>query len=83
MFFMVPIGVKAIHTSWTQILEDENYIREKVAEGEEEITVPIVTSTSPYSAIYQLTYVNTSRYDTWPNESMAKYYGAAIIYGTD
>ena len=80
---MVPIGVGAIHTSWIQILDDENYIKDKVKEGEEAITVPIVTSTSPYAAIYQLTYVNTSRYDTWPNESMAKYYGAARIYGTN
>ena len=83
MIYVVPTGTKAIHTAWTQILEDENYIKEKVKEGEEDITVPIVTSTSPYAAVYQLTYVNTSRYDTWPNESMAKYYGAARIYGTD
>lgn len=83
MCFVVPIGVEAIHTSWKQILKDENYIKEKVKEGEKDITVPVVTSVSPYAAVYQLTYVNTSRCDTWPNESMAKYYGAARIYGTD
>ena len=83
MIFVIPIGVEAIYTSWTQILEDENYIKGKVKNGEQYISVPIVASTSPYAAIYQLTYVNTSRYDTWPNESMAKYYGAARIYGTD
>ncbi len=83
MCFVVPTGVEAIHTSWKQILKNERYIKEKVEEGEKDITVPIVTADSPYAAVYQLTYVNTSRCDTWPNESMAKYYGAARIYGTD
>lgn len=83
MFFALPAGIDAIHSSWTQILADECYIKDKVKDGEEDIRIPNVTSLSPYAAIYQLTYVNTIRYDTWPNESMAKYYGAERVYGVE
>ena len=82
MVFILPAGIEAVHTSWIQISEEELHIRDMVEKGEEDVIVPVVTASSPYAAVYELHYVDTTRYDTWPNESMAKYYGAMRIIGT-
>ena len=57
----------------------EDYIKEEVVNGRMDIFVPLVKSSSSYSAIYQLPNVD-SGYDTRLNKSIAKYYGARRIY---
>ena len=77
----VPVGVVDIHDSYVQMKDNEDYIREEVEKGVQDITIPTIVSSTDYSAVHKLIYVDTTRYDTWPNEFMAKYYGSRRIYG--
>lgn len=81
--FSLPAGVDEIHRCWVQIKQEEDFIKEEAGKGEEDVTIYTVLTSNSHAAVYQLTYVNISRYDTWPNESMAKYYGVRRIYGVD
>ena len=79
----VPAGVADIHDSYLQLKNNENYIKEQVEKGTEDIAIPTIVSSTDYSASHKLFFVDSSRCDTWPNNAMAKYYGAKRIYGVD
>ena len=70
-----------IYQAWKQIKHNEEYIQAEVAAGSQEITIGTIWTTTSYSAVHELKYIDTDTYDSWPNMSMAKYYGAERIYG--
>ena len=74
-------GSYDIYQTWKQIRQNEVYIQNEVSSGNMEITIGTVWSTTSYSAVHDLKYVDTETYDTWPNRAMANYYGAEKIYG--
>ena len=80
--FTIPSGVRDIHDTWRQIVKDENYIRAEVEKGEKDIRVPMIKSSTTYSAANKLRYVDPEYY-ALQNKAMAKYYGARRIYGID
>ena len=82
LVFTLPSGVRDIHDTWRQIVEDENYIRAEVEKGEKDIRVPMIKSSTSYSASNELRYVDPEYY-ALQNKAMAKYYGARRIYGIE
>ena len=82
LVFTLPSGVRDIHDTWRQIVEDENYIRAEVEKGEKDIRVPMIKSSTSYSASNELRYVDPEYY-ALQNKAMAKYFGARRIYGID
>lgn len=80
MFRFVP-GSYDIYQTWKQIHRNEVYIQNEVASGRLEVTISTVLSETEYSGVNGLKYIDTNTYDTWPNNTMAKYYGAERIYG--
>ena len=78
----IPSGVQDIHNSWVQIKENEDYIRNEVEKGDKDIGIPMIKSSTPYSASNDLMYVDV-KYYALQNKAMAKYYGARKIYGID
>ena len=74
-------GSYDIYQTWKQMKENEAYIQNEVASGHAEITIGTIWSTTLYSAVHDLKYIDTETYDTWPNRAIAKYYGAERIYG--
>ena len=70
----------------TEILKNkainENHIKEDVARGIEEIVIPNIESSTDYSAVHKLKYIDLETYNSWPNKKMAKYYGAKRLYGS-
>ena len=82
LLFTIPSGVRDIHDTWRQIIADENYIRAEVDKGEKDIRVPMIKSSTSYSASNELRYVDPEYY-ALQNKAMAKYYGARRIYGVD
>ncbi len=80
--FTIPSGVRDIHDTWIQIKEDEDLIRAEVAKGEKDVRVPMIVSSTSYSASNELRYVDPEYY-ALQNKAMAKYYGARRIYGVE
>lgn len=80
-FYYGYIGIQDIYVTHTRIEANENYIIECRDNGETDLRVPFISTETKYSALYDLIYLNTSTTNTWPNVSMAKYYGVNSIIG--
>ena len=74
-------GVNAIATSYSQIKENEQLISESRSQGVMSVEVPILFSDSQYSALCGLKYLDPEDPYSWPNDSMAIYYGVETIIG--
>lgn len=74
-------GVNAIATSYSQIKENEQLISERRNQGVMSVEVPILFSDSQYSALCGLKYLDPEDPYSWPNDSMAIYYGVETIIG--
>ena len=77
------IGTKDIYHSWEQMRSNETYIRREVSKGNLDVTIDTIQTSTYYSAAKGIMYVDTSSAESWPNQDMAKYYGAAHIIGND
>lgn len=76
-------GIQDIHHSYIQMKRNEHYIIEQAEKGIEEITIPDIMSSTDYSAVHNLKYIDKTKFDNWPNRTMAKYYGMKRIFGSD
>lgn len=67
----------------THALEQRNkqIILESKDNGIMDITLPVIYPETSYSALYGLRYLATDTANTWPNGSMAEYYGVDSILG--
>ncbi len=81
--WLAVVGIRDIYDTHRQILENQAYIYECKAQGIDDITLPIVKPRTKYSALHGLKYLDTETADTWPNHSMARYYGVHSILGTE
>ena len=61
--------------------ENARRIEEQKAAGVTEIVIPVVKADTRFCGLYDLKYIGTDTYDTWPNVSMATYYGVEKIKG--
>ena len=77
------LGTKDIYHSWEQMRLNEKYIRQEIAKGNQDIAVDTIRTSTYYSAANDLKYLDTLNTEAWPNQDMAKYYGAASIIGND
>lgn len=77
----LPEGTRDIYSTYRQMQANEDLIAEKKAEGETDLLLPMVISSTKYSGLYNLRYLETQTPDTWPNDSMSRYYGVNSILG--
>ena len=80
---LMVIGTKDIYHSWEQMRSNETYICREVSKGNLDVTIDTIQTSTYYSAAKGIMYVDTSSAESWPNQDMAKYYGAAHIIGDD
>lgn len=80
---LMVIGTKDIYHSWEQMRSNETYIRREVSKGNLDVTIDTIQTSTYYSAAKGIMYVDTSSAEAWPNQDMAKYYGAAHIIGNN
>ena len=76
-------GIQDIQDSYMQMQRNERYIIEQAGKGIEEIVIPDIKSSTDYSAVHKLKYIDVNNHDGWPNKTMARYYGVKRIYGSD
>ena len=60
---------------------NEKMIQESVANGNLHVEVPLIHPINKYSVLYGAKYLDAEDAHSWPNNSMAKYYGAETILG--
>ncbi len=77
----VPDGFLDIQDSYRKLQNSAACIQELKAQGQTRLEVSVVKAATPYSAIYELKYLDTETPDTWPNVAMAQYYGVESIIG--
>lgn len=77
----LPTGFGDIYTTYGRFQENESLLAKKIQMGERDIILPLVESSTKYSGIYCLRYLDTEDPDTWPNKDMAKYYGVDSLLG--
>lgn len=76
-------GASDISDTYWSLKANENYIIESVQNGVYDVSIPMVSCNTKYSALYRQMYLNVDTPYTWPNCYMAKYYGADLIRGVD
>lgn len=81
--YYAAVGVGDIYATDQSIRENQAYVYECKAQGITDITLPLVKPQTKYSALHGLKYLDTETTETWPNHSMAQYYGVNSILGTD
>ncbi len=77
----VAVGMVDITRTFILARENEKIILDARERGEREVRIRNITPFTKYSALCFLKYIDTERPDSWPNTSMAKYYGMDLIYG--
>ncbi len=80
-FYYGCIGVNDIYVTHAHVAANESYIVECKNNGISDISVPMVTSQTKYSAFYKIKYLDTSDPTTWPNIYMSRYYDVDSIIG--
>lgn len=87
MTLMMPsalmTGFSDIYYTCLSMKNREAYIYQCIEEGQEELEVPIVEASTKYTPLYGLRYLSVEQTDTWPNGSMAYYYGVNSILGIE
>ena len=81
--FLLTLGIGTLHTydTWQQARAREQMILSAISRGETDLTLPVVKSDDPRTAFWDLRDLAEGEWDTWPNSSMAKYYGVRSITG--
>lgn len=74
-------GTADIYSTCQQIRQNEAYIYECRDNGILDIQLPMIVTTTPYSAAYSCKYLDTEDASIWPNYSMSYYYGVNSIIG--
>lgn len=74
-------GTNDVYQAWKQMLYNEKYIQNEVNSGRLDVTIDNINSTTEYVAVHDLRYVDLENPYSWPNDAMAVYYGANLIYG--
>ena len=81
MIYFVFIGTNDIYSSYCFSKENNETI-EKCKENDIlDVEIPVFTPYTKYSPSYGLKYLDTEDTDTWPNSSMAAYFGVKSIKG--
>ena len=85
VFFMIRLipGVASVSDSFNQFKNREAIIEQEKEQGIKDHRLPIVTPLDQYSAFWGLRDLSLDDPDTWPNKSMAQYYGTGSIIGYD
>lgn len=79
--FSLITGTYDIWSSHVGFSARETYVEEAKADGETELFLPCVHANTKYSAFWDLTDLNTTTANTWPNTQMSAYYGVTSILG--
>lgn len=79
--YFVFIGVKDIYATHCAVKVNEQTIVKCKEQAQTDIELPLVVPQTKYSAIYGIRYLSTETAETWPNDSMAKYYEVNSIIG--
>ncbi len=79
--FSLVSGCGDILRTWLDFRYRETVIAEYKAAGETELVLDRIWPSTEYSAFYGLRDLADDTPDTWPNSSMAKYYGVDSILG--
>lgn len=74
-------GCRDIVSCWQQYQQREQTIAQALETGETAVTANVVQPQTPYSGFYGLRDLSTEDPETWPNHSMALYYGLDSIIG--
>lgn len=75
------VGIPDIFRVDGEISRNAHHIKTQKLLGETEIVIPVVKAQTRFCGLYDLKYIGTDTYDTWPNVSMATYYGVDRIRG--
>lgn len=84
MLFTLPhfiSGIKDIGVSYYLMTKNERIIQSCVANGETKAEIKMIYPATKYSPIYDLKYIDVEDSTSWPNYSMALYYGLEEIIG--
>ncbi len=76
-FFKFVPGVYDVYTSYLQMAANERTLRE--ADENADVTIPNVHPSTRYAAAFMLKYLDAENPATWPNYSMAYYYGVHSV----
>lgn len=79
----MAVGVPDMVRVHTEIQDNVLRIENQKAAGVAEVVIPTVRAETRFCGLYDLKYIGTDTYDTWPNVSMATYYGVERIRGEE
>lgn len=79
--FSFITGSLDIAETFHRSLIREEQVMEQKAEGKQDIYLNFIFCQTKYSPVYDLKDLDMKDPDSWPNDSMAKYYEAEHIYG--
>ena len=74
-------GCRDILSCWRQNAQREQTIIAAIESGETDVTANVVISETPWSGYWDLRDLSTEDPETWPNHSMAVFYGIDSIIG--
>jgi len=77
------IGLNDIYTTHLSVRANESAILDSKARGTADVSVPMVYPQTKYSAVYGLKYLDTQDASSWPNSSIAAYYGVRSVIGLE
>ena len=82
-FSIIPLclGFLDICNTYKLIKQNEQHIMDCREKGQFDVKISDIQPKTKYSAIDGLQYISIYSSDTWPNDSMAKYYGVNSIIG--
>jgi len=73
-------GMLDIYITYLDIEWNKTIIQQSIVDGETDVALPIITSDTKYSALYDTVYLLEDS-TCWINETMAEYYGVNSISG--
>ena len=74
-------GMRSIGVTWKYMRINDQILTESAEQGADYVEVYVFYPDSDYSALYGLKYLDRKDADSWPNDSMAEYYGIEHILG--
>ena len=74
-------GAADLWSNHQQFLAREDYIHQCIAEGQEDLTLKLITASTDFSPYRYLKDLDSGTSQDWPNLSMSKYYGLNSIIG--
>ena len=75
------VGMFSIRETWKYMQYNEQVLIESAEKGLDYVEVYMIYPESEYSALCGLKYLDRKDADSWPNDSMSKYYGIDQIIG--